>query len=196
VSDELTRLREENEELAVENAELKGLTQGGWWRRGAVVLAMTTIVALTVPVTSAVWAHFEAERDLALQAAQHEHALTLEAQRQIEALRAAYLDPTKPPAEQLKALRLLLAMGPGSEVKAWAEAELARGDRSGPSQPVSARPGPVAIEPPPPPPPVAPPVPPAPSVAPARPARDLVRPVRAPLAAPSAAQMALKEDPY
>ena len=117
------QLQAEKEELELENTELRMRLRGGWWRRGAVVIAITTILAAVAPVTSAIRAHFEIERDLALQESKQQHEMALDRERQLEQVRNASLDPLRPPAERVRALRFLLANAPDPALKKWAEAE-------------------------------------------------------------------------
>lgn len=79
-STELPNLRSEGERLKLErdNAQLRTeFAQLGkpWWRKGSVVTTLTAIVAAVVPVTTAVQAHYQKERELALQESKQAHEI-------------------------------------------------------------------------------------------------------------------------
>jgi len=71
-STDLPNLRHESERLKLERdnaqlrAELAQLTKPPtpWWRKGTFVTTLTAIIAAVIPVTTAVQAHYEKEREL------------------------------------------------------------------------------------------------------------------------------------
>jgi hypothetical protein len=116
-STELPGLRSESERLKLErdNAQLRmELAQIGkpWWRKGSIVTMLTAIIAAVVPVTTAVQAHFQKERELALQES-----------KQVNDIRASYLDRLDKSGARLRTLRFVLATTSDPKLRGWAEEE-------------------------------------------------------------------------
>jgi hypothetical protein len=119
-STELPTLRSEGERLKLERdnaqlrAELAALGKPWWrqWRKGSVVTTLTAIIAAVVPVTTAVQAHYQKERELALEESKQAHAI-----------RASYLDRLDKPGARLRTLRFVLATSNNPDLKEWAQAE-------------------------------------------------------------------------
>jgi len=117
---ELPSLRGEEERLKLEcniaqlQAELGRLRKPPlpWWRRGAVVATLTTIIAAVIPVTTAVQAHYEKERQLALEESKQAHEI-----------RTSYLDRLEKPGARLRTLRFVLATTADPSLRQWAQAE-------------------------------------------------------------------------
>lgn len=117
VSTELPTLRSEGErlKLEVENAQLRAQLAAlakPWWSKGAVVTTLTAIIAAVVPVTTAVQAHYEKARELALQDGKQAHEI-----------RTSYLDRLDKPGARLRTLRFVLATTNDPSLIAWAQAE-------------------------------------------------------------------------
>lgn len=116
-STELSRLRSESEWLKLErdNAQLRAeLAQLNrpWWRKGSIVTTLIAITAAVVPVTTAVQAHYDKERELALQQSKQAHEI-----------RTSYLDRLEKPGGRLRALRFVIATTDDSVMKRWAVEE-------------------------------------------------------------------------
>jgi hypothetical protein len=114
---ELPSLRSEGERLKLErdNAQLRAeLAQLGkpWWHKGSVVTTLTAIVAAVVPVTTAVQAHYQKERELVLQESKQAHEI-----------RTSYLDRLDKPRARMRTLRFVLATTSDSALRSWAEEE-------------------------------------------------------------------------
>jgi hypothetical protein len=114
---ELPSLRSEGERLKLErdNAQLRAeLAQldNPWWRKGSIVTTLTALIAAVVPVTTAVQAHYQKERELALQESKQAHEI-----------RTSYLDRLDKPGAKLRTLRFVLATTNDPTLKAWAEEE-------------------------------------------------------------------------
>ena len=130
-STELPNLRHESERLKLERdnaqlrAELAATTRPAapWWRKGTIVTTLTAIIAAVIPVTTAVQAHYEKERELAMQAAKQAHEIELESSKQAHEIRTSYLDRLEKPGAKLRTLRFVLATTTDPEMKAWAEGE-------------------------------------------------------------------------
>jgi len=116
-STELPSLRSEGERLKLERdnaqlrAELAALNKP-WWRKGAIVTTLTAIIAAVLPVTTAVQAHYQKEREIALQESKQAHEI-----------RTSYLDRMDKPGAKLRTLRFVLATTTDPALKAWAEEE-------------------------------------------------------------------------
>src|SRR5689334_22264263 len=79
-STQLPGLRIQGERLKLErdNAQLQGeLAQlaSPWWRKGTIVATLTAIVAAVLPLTTAIRAHYEKEREIALQESKQAHEI-------------------------------------------------------------------------------------------------------------------------
>ena len=119
-SAELPNLRSEGERLKIERdveqlrAELAALRapRPPWWRRASIVTTLTAIIAAVIPVTTAVQAHYQKERELSLQES-----------KQAYEIRVSYLDRLDKPRARLRTLRFVLATTNDAALKAWAEAE-------------------------------------------------------------------------
>ncbi len=188
---ETKQLALENDRLELENATLR-MSSGAWWRKSTVVLAMTAIAAGVWPTTSAIRAHYELERDLALEASKQQHEQAMEQARQLEQVRVAILERLKTADDRLRALRLLLASAPDASLRSWAEAEKASLERELRGPPVEPR-GNTVVER-----KVAPELPAAPVPVVREPSRQPPRPAKAVPATANAStdRMALKDDPY
>lgn len=117
---ELLTLRQQGERLKLErdNAQLRAeLAQLArpWWRKGAVVTTLTAIVASVVPVTTAMQAHYQKERELAIEETKETHQI-----------RTSYLDRIEKPGARLRTLRFVLATTSDPELKRWALQEQAQ----------------------------------------------------------------------
>ena len=118
---ELPTLRDEEERLKMAceieqlRAQLAALREPrqAWWRRGAIVTTLTGIIAAVVPVTTAVQAHYQKERELALQASKQDHEI-----------RTSYLDRLDKPGAKMRTLRFVLATTTDPALIAWARAEM------------------------------------------------------------------------
>jgi DNA repair exonuclease SbcCD ATPase subunit len=107
-------LRSEGERLKLErdNAQLRAdLAQLNrpWWRKGSIVTTMTALIASVVPVTTAVQAHYEKERELALQESKQAHEI-----------RTSYLDRLDKPGARPRTLRFVIATTDDPVMKRWA----------------------------------------------------------------------------
>jgi hypothetical protein len=120
---ELLNLRGEEERLKMAcdieqlRAQLAALREPrqAWWRRGAIVTTLTGIIAAVVPVTTAVQAHYQKERELALQASKQDHEI-----------RTSYLDRLDKPGAKMRTLRFVVATTTDPALIAWARAEMAQ----------------------------------------------------------------------
>jgi hypothetical protein len=115
---ELPSLRSEGERLQLErdNAQLRiELAQLGkpWWRKASIVTMLTAIIAAVVPVTTAIQAHSQQERELALQESKQGHEI-----------RTSYLDRLDKPGAKLRTLRFVLATTTDPTLKDWAREEM------------------------------------------------------------------------
>ena len=108
-------------------AELVNLREGPapWWKRGAIVTTMTALIAAVMPVTTAVQAHYQKERELVLQEGKQAHEI-----------RTSYLDRLEKPGAKLRTLRFVTATTSDPGLQKWAsdeamvvQAELADVDR-------------------------------------------------------------------
>jgi hypothetical protein len=117
-STELVTLRSESERLKLERdnaqlrAELAQLSRP-WWRKGSIITTLTAIIAAAVPVTTAVQAHYEKERELALQKSKQDHEI-----------RSSYLDRLDKPGGKLRTLRFVVATIEDPVMKRWAVEEI------------------------------------------------------------------------
>ncbi len=116
-STELPSLRSESERLRLERdnaqlrAELAALSKP-WWRKASVVTTLAAIAAAILPVTTAVQAHYEKERELALQEGKQSHEI-----------RTSYLDRLDKPGARLRTLRFVLATTTDPSLLQWAKTE-------------------------------------------------------------------------
>lgn len=114
---ELPSLRSESERLKLErdNAQLRAeLAQLNrpWWRKGSTVTTLTAIIAAVVPITTAVQAHYEKERELGMQESKQAHEI-----------RTGYLDRLDKPGGRLRTLRFVIATTDDPSLRKWAVEE-------------------------------------------------------------------------
>lgn len=83
-----------------------------WWQSWSLAGATTAIAAM-VPITTGVQTWVQKDKEI-----------RLEGIKQSEAIKAAYLDRAKDPAERRRTLRLLIATAPEPGLKIWAQREL------------------------------------------------------------------------
>jgi hypothetical protein len=83
--------------------ELRALSRGTppWWRKGTVVTTLTALIAAIAPLTTAVHAHYEKEREI----------------------RASYLDRLSKPGARLRTLRFVIATTSDPDLQRWASSE-------------------------------------------------------------------------
>lgn len=117
----LPSLRAEGDRLKQEldnartRVELDALTKPPppWWRKGTIVTTLTAIVAAVIPVTTAIQAHYQKERELVLQESKQAHEI-----------RTSYLDRLDKPGARLRALRFVVATSSDPVLKKWASLEI------------------------------------------------------------------------
>jgi hypothetical protein len=111
-SAELPQLRDEGER---ENAQLRAELgkRAPWWRKATTITTLTAIIAAVLPVTTAVQAHYQKERELVLQESNQAHAI-----------RTGYLDRLDKPGAKLRTLRFVLATANDPALETWAKEEM------------------------------------------------------------------------
>jgi hypothetical protein len=132
----LLKLRKENAQLLADARALDAPASPvpPWWKHGATIVTLTTIVAAVVPLTTAVQGWMQTSRELALEELKSKTANALELRRQTTTaatererqaaeVRSSYLERLKAPAEHLRALRFVLATTEDKTLRAWAVEE-------------------------------------------------------------------------
>jgi hypothetical protein len=105
-----------------------------WWKRPGWVAGITSILAATVPVTTAVWglilkgreqtaAEIEKEKQLALQESQQRHAAEMEELKLRHSIQTDFLDRLKSDTERLRTLRMVAATSDDPKFAKWASDE-------------------------------------------------------------------------
>jgi hypothetical protein len=89
-----------------------------WWRNPKMVTVIASLLAVFIPLTTAVDGYFKGQSSLALAAEQQRHAMRMDYMK-------TALDPQAPEIERQSRLRLLIAILDADDpVRAWARAEL------------------------------------------------------------------------
>jgi len=113
----------EREQIEAERKKLRR-----WWAPGLNVAAITAVLGIAAPFTTAVHGYFEKQRELALEGQKQANAIALEKEKQSEQIRGSYLDRLKDPTELQLILRFIAAAGPES-MREWAGKELGYVDK-------------------------------------------------------------------
>ena len=131
----LSTLRVENSKLNLqkENAQLvadiRRLSSPDppalpWWKSGATITTLTTIIAAIVPLTAAVQGWVQKNREIALEESKQSNAIAMQREKQTEEIRTGYLERTRDPADRLRTLRFVLATTSDRRLEKWALGEL------------------------------------------------------------------------
>jgi hypothetical protein len=94
-----------------------------WWRKPGWVTALTSIVAATIPVTTAVCGNIQKDRELAMQAATQRHDAAMEELKLKHSIQIDFLDRLKNDSERLRTLRMVEATTDDDNMKRWASQE-------------------------------------------------------------------------
>lgn len=106
---ERLKLLRDNQQL---RAELAAIGKP-WWRQAGIVTMLTALVAAIIPATTAVQAHFESKRELAIQESKQSHEI-----------RTSYLDRLEKPGTRMRTLRFVLATTADNQLRMWAQQEM------------------------------------------------------------------------
>lgn len=94
-----------------------------WWKRGGWVTALTSILSLTVPVTTAVWGLIQRDRELVAKKADQEREIAIKLLEEKHHIQMDFLALMKNDDERLRTLRLVEATSDDPTMKEWARNE-------------------------------------------------------------------------
>ena len=116
----------EDEEIA-SDYERKGVLpepQMPWWKKTGPVAAIASVIAATVPITTAVWANIEKTKELELQRSKDSQEAKMEELKIRHSIQMDYLQHMDKDEDRERTLRMILAMHDDDpKLKAWATTE-------------------------------------------------------------------------
>jgi hypothetical protein len=107
--------------IADERAALR--PELAWWKRTGPVAALTSILAATVPATTAVWGLIQKDREMAAKRADQDHEAAMAELKLKHSIQMDFLDRLKDDNERLRTLRMVEATNDDKRMTAWAKAE-------------------------------------------------------------------------
>jgi len=99
-----------------------------WWRKPIPVAVVTAILAAIAPTTTAVSAHYQKSRELALQASKQRQDALMEQLKLNHSIQMDYLQHMGDDIERARTLRMIIALNDDTRLIKWAKEEKAAVD--------------------------------------------------------------------